>query len=189
LTEDGVIYGAKTTLVAAGPSEFGIQLEPEFVRANKTGALAWCDQVANRFPLGEEAFPTVNVGRRVLFETPTAAIDIQASHTQLQDRRARGNGLYLVRVLSTSGKAPREAEMNFTITHRPIPADQMPGRALYLAQIPRTEREVTLSNHDFADGLNSWSPGELASATPDGHEGTPGLKIEAKTAPDTTGPV
>jgi len=189
LTDDGVIYGVKTTLVAAGPAEFGIQLDPEFVCADKTGALAWCDEVANRFPLGKQIFPTMNLGRSILFEAPNATIDIQARYTQLQDRRARGSGLYLVRVLSGGGNGPREAEMSFTITRRPIPADQLPGRALYLKQIPRTEREVTLTNHDFADGLNSWSPGELASATPDGYKDTPGLRIEAKTAPSSTGPI
>ena len=182
LTEDGAAWSVKSTLFAAGPSEFGIQIDPEFVRSNEHGALAWLDDAIQLLPLGGTTPPHQSVRDRIAFDTPDSRIEIEAPHSQLQDRRAGKQGLYLVRVLSNSGAAPREAEMAFRLVRREAPAEQRAARTQYLAQTPLTDREIPLPNHDFAEGLRGWHAGAFGSAVPDGYQESPAVRIETATA-------
>lgn len=189
LTEDGAIYRLQTVLTVPGPSELGLMFSPNFLRADNEGAFVWYDGTATRVPLGPAVVPTVNLKDKAVYETPDATIELLAPNTQVQDRRQRGQDIYVVRVVGGGGAEPRPVETAFTIVRQPVPPEQIAGRALYLAQVPRTERELPLRNADFAAGLEGWNQGRAVSPVAEGYKDTPGACIQAATPPAATNEV
>jgi hypothetical protein len=83
---------------------------------------------------------------------------------QMQDRRARGNGLFFVRVLSSKGDQPREFERTIELEVIEAAPDTLEGRRAFLSQRSVRETPLELKNADFETGdLTAWTAGTISA--------------------------
>ncbi len=165
LTAERARFSLKTTIEAAGPTEFWAQIVPEAVAAGGQ-FFVWTDgDVLHTLPL-DEPFERITSLTELRFERPDRTVVIHCDGFELQDRRSSGGGLFLVDVIGSSGDAPTEAARFMEIEVLPAPDDEIAARTQLLAQMAVETSPVALDNPGFEDEepLSAWSSTPLASA-------------------------
>lgn len=159
LSPEGVVFSLATTIAAAGPSEFSLQLPPEAVRTDERRCFGWLNGAGFEVPLdGAMPFEHIRGIREIRFEQPARTVSVRCEGFEIQDRRARGGDLYLVQVIGSSGETPRTVERSITIEIAEAPAAEVAGRAEFLSQRLIEYGDLDMANpaFDAEDPRQGW---------------------------------
>ncbi len=163
LTPTTVRYSLATTVRAEGPTEWWVQVAPEAIRNTEECATVWVNGTLRTMLLNSDID---NIGgvTEMRFEQPERTVVLRCSDMQMQDRRARGNGLFFVRVLSSKGDQPREFERFIELEVIEAAPATLEGRRAFLSQRSVRETPLELKNADFETGdLTAWTAGAISS--------------------------
>lgn len=150
LAPEGARFSLETTIHAAGPSEFSLQLLHHAVRTDETRCFGWLNGAGLELPLdGDTPFGNVRGIREIRFEQPRRTVIVRCGGFEMQDRRARGGNLYLVQVIGASGEAPRTVERSIAIEIAEVPEGEIEGRAAFLAQRLVESGDLDMANPAF----------------------------------------
>lgn len=182
------VISCETTVTQAGPSELSLELEPEALACAKDYMHVIVDGKRQGLELAGP-FSTLNLVKEIRFELIERTILIHCEGFAIQDRRARGQGLFLVAVLPSSGKEPVTHRKTIEIIVEPAAPETIPARRAYLSQREYTRRELPLKNGDFEAGLENWSSNPRAAIeTQIKHSGAQSARITIpETQEDATG--
>lgn len=164
LDGDVARYALDTTVYAQGPTEFSVEIPPEAVFSGEyalvrvDGKLRWLAR--------DGSFETITGPQVLRFETPERTITVRSSGFQLQDRRDRGQGLFLVTVIGHENDEPQQAERAIEIEVSPVAEDEQAARRRLVEQVPTEIDEIPLTNPGFEDdtAFDDWNASPLASA-------------------------
>ena len=164
LTPQGCRFSLDTTITAAGPSEFSLQLVPEAVRTAEDRCFVWVDEEPRVLSL-VGVFDKFGGIADMRFERPDRTVFVRCNGFEMQDRRAGGSGLFLVQVIGSSGREPRTKESFIEIGVREADAADVAGRERLLAQRPTTYEPMTVRNGGFESEkpLERWSENPRAT--------------------------
>ncbi len=154
----------ETTLRAAGPTEYSVELVPEAVRTDEK----YCAIALNGKPSALDLtgqFATVGGVQELSFEQPERTIIVRSQGAMLQDRRDRNAGFFLVFALNGTGK-PQTETRTIEVEVRPAKPEEIAARSAFLAQRAVEQAAVPVPNAGFEDGLSKWSGNPRASADP-----------------------
>jgi len=168
LTPQSAKYSLETTITAAGPTEYWVQIVPEAVRSDDEHCLVWVDGRLRSLPLVGE-FERFGGIRELRFERADRTVIVRCTGFELQDRRAQGSGLFLVRVIGSSGEQPRTVASTIEIEVQEAEPEAVAGREALIAQLPVEYHPLALANADLEadEPLASWSPNPLAAVDTD----------------------
>ncbi|MBN2451651.1 MAG: hypothetical protein JXR77_14780 [Lentisphaeria bacterium] len=150
-------FALETEAQAAGPTEFALEFPPEALSA--TPDLAWVvvDGARRQLSLAG-TFPSLSVAREIVFELPSQTVRVGCDGFQLQDRRERGSGFYLVAVMHADGAGAVTHRKTVTIAVEPTPPEERAARMALLGQRAVTIRDVPVANAGFQQPeLAPWS--------------------------------
>lgn len=169
--------GLDTMMYAAGPTEYAIRILEEAVRTSDKHCFAYINGKAQSLNL-LNGFAAIGGINEIRFEQPERTIIVRCENCMLQDRRARGGDLYLVRVMGASGKEPVSARTFFEFeVVEAAPADVEKRRAM-LGQVALEKMEVGVPNGSFEDGLAGWTHGPMGTVDREvKHSGAQSAKI------------
>lgn len=162
LTPERATYRLETTVEAAGPTEFWIQIVPEAVFTGSQ-CFVWADGMELRTLSLDETFEKIGGLHQLRFERADRSIIIRCDGFELQDRRDRGSGLFLVDVIGSTGDRAAEITRALEIEVHPAPPEQIPPRREMLSQVATETSPMELPNGGFEQGLERWSDNPLAS--------------------------
>ncbi len=150
-------YSLDTTIAAAGPTEFWVQLAPEAVRTDETRCFLWLNGQPRTVSL-RERFDKILGIEELRFERRDRTIVVRCSRFELQDRRAGGSGLFLVKVIGSNGVAPRTTKDFIEIEVKEAAPEEYAGRDAMLSQRAVERKALTMKNPGFeADTAAGWS--------------------------------
>ena len=153
-----------TTVTAAGPSEFSIRMDPAAVGASAEQLFMWADDSVRVLPL-TASFEQFSGFRELRFEQARRTVVLRCSAGfQLQDRRTHGVGLFLVKIIGSSGATPRTVEDFIEITVREAEPERTAGRTVLLKQRPMETSGVQVGNPGFEseEPFAGWTKNPLA---------------------------
>jgi len=182
------VITCETKVWGAGPSEFSLELEPSALALEGNYLHAVIDGKRRGVEL-DGPVGALSFAREVRFELVERAIIIRGNGFQIQDRRSRGQGFFLVSVLNADGGAPVSYKQTIEITVEPTDAQAFPQRQAYLRQREYESREIPVANGGFEEGLDGWSDNPRATVdTQIKHSGQHSAKITIpETQTDATG--
>lgn len=160
LTPEKILLSLTTTVTAAGPSEFSLQILPEAVRTDETRCFGWLNGEGFEAPLNAPTpFEKIPGIREFRFEQPERTVTLRCEGFELQDRRAAGGELFLVQVIGSPGTEPRTVERSIELSIEDAPAETVAGRTEFLQQRMVEYGEVGFENPGFdADQpMSGWS--------------------------------
>lgn len=164
LTPQRCTLSLETTVSAAGPSEYSVQIDPAAVRATQTGCYMVVDGVEQVLDL---ATPTrLPSGFRSLrFEQPERSVVLTCtSGFQIQNRIGQGGGLFLVKVMHSTGEEPIRYRESISFEIIPADAGAVEARGVRYSQLPTTTADVDVPNGGFEAGtLEDWSSNPRAA--------------------------
>ena len=156
-------YSLDTTVTAAGPTEFWVQIAPEAVRADEGRCVVWLNGKPQTLLLSEK-FDRIRGIDELRFEREDRTVVVRCSRFELQDRRAGGSGLFLVKVIGSSGVQPRTTSDFIEIDVREADPSTHEGRRALLSQRPVSHTPLTLKNVGFeSSSLEGWTRNPLAA--------------------------
>jgi hypothetical protein len=182
LTPQKARFSLATTLIAAGPSEFAIQVQPEAVRTAPDHAWVWVNGDLHDIALGDP-FPQLQGIEEARFERPDRTVIVRCSGFAMQDRRADGSGLFFVQVLSADGSAPRKTQSFIEFEVIEAPAADIPARTALLSQRVEALEAVPMVNAGFESDkpLEGWSENPNAVRdTETRHSGNASARVTIK---------
>ncbi len=164
LTTQKCTLSLDTTITAAGPSEYSLQIDPNAVRATETHCYVIADGVAQVLDLTTLFKPLTGL-RQLRFEQPTRSVLLTCSSGfQIQNRIDRGGGLFLVKVINSDGLQTRHHAESISFEIIPAAAEQVEARDALYSQVPTTRVDVEVPNGGFeAGGLAGWSQNPRAA--------------------------
>lgn len=177
----------QTTIWAEGPSEFSLQLAPEAVRTAEDYALVWVDGDLQSLPLGWP-FDPVRGFRELRFEQAERTVTVRCPWFDLQDRRAGGDGFFVVQVISPRS-LPAQVSSFIEVEVAPAAAATVPARREVLSQQPESFARVAVPNADFSatPPLDRWTDNPLAALDPGvGHDSPPAARLSITAAQTQT---
>ena len=151
----------ETTLYAAGPVEFATTILPEAVRTTDTYALISVNGKPRTLDL-LSAFDTLNGLTELRFEQMQRTVIVRSDPAVVQDRRDRGQGLFLVFSLKGEGKTVTERR-HFEVEVQETRPEDLEARRATLAQVAMETREIVVPNRGFEGGLEEWSDNPRAA--------------------------
>ena len=154
-TGNKVRFVMETTLRAAGPVEYSVNLMPEAVRTNEKYALVSVNGKPRTLDLVGK-FDNLNGVTELRFEQPERTIIIRSDPLVLQDRRDRGQGLFLVFSLNGEGKTITGKRALEVEVQEAKPED-LEARRATLSQVAMEKRDIPVPNGDFEQGLAKWT--------------------------------
>jgi len=162
---DKARYELDTTVYAAGPTEYWVQIVPEAVYGEGR-CLLWVNGNELHSLSADRAFEKMSGLNELRFERAQRTIVIRCNGFELQDRREAGSGLFLVCVIGASGEEARAANRCIEIEVQPARADEVVARRRLVSQVPTETMQVPLDNSGFEDeeSFNAWHASSLASA-------------------------
>ncbi|MBT3378277.1 MAG: hypothetical protein HN742_38495 [Lentisphaerae bacterium] len=165
LSDAGPVLTLETTMIAAGPSEFSLNVISQNVATTPDHAFITLDGSIESLDLNA-TFAHRTVTQGITFERPERSLDIRCEHMQIQDRRKRNSDLFFVSVLGHSGAETRTVTRTVRITAEDIPEEQHAARRQVLAQVPAERLPIDVPNGDFENKapLSRWHTGKCASA-------------------------
>lgn len=163
LTPERARYELRTTIHAAGPTEFGMTFDPTALSAERQFFL-WTEREQLRTLALDDQFETLSPVRELRFMQEERTVIVRCNGFQLQDRRDRGGGLLLVSVIGSSGDGPTEAERWIEIEVEAAPEEEIAGRRQLLTQVATEIAEIEVHNGGFEaeEPLSAWSRSPLA---------------------------
>ena len=156
--------GLDSTVVAAGPTEFSLCFPPEAVQAAKTHCFCYVNGVL--VPMGmEDKLDTIAGVHELRFEQAQRTIAIRCEGYDLQDRRASGEGFFLVQVINSDGDKATKVTRKIEVEVKEAAAADIPARRAFVSQRPLTYAEAPVKNAGFeaAKALEDWSANPNAS--------------------------
>ena len=155
LSDAGPVLTLETTMIAAGPSEFSLNVISQNVATTPDHAFITLDGSIESLDLNA-TFAHRTVTQGITFERPERSLDIRCEHMQIQDRRKRNSDLFFVSVLGHSGAETRTVTRTVRITAEDIPEEQHAARRQVLAQVPaeRLPIDVALIWGNYLDFCN-----------------------------------
>ncbi len=156
-------YELESTIYAQGPTEFSVQIAPEAVLEDGR-CLLWADGNIHTLATGEP-LETIDGVQELRLQAAERTVIVRSSRFQLQDRRDRGSGLFLVSVIGHRTDEPREVERWVEVEVQPAAAEDIPARRRLVQQVPTEISDVTLENAGFEadEPFDGWSGSPLAS--------------------------
>ncbi len=163
LTEQLCRYSLDTTIAAAGPTEFSVQIVPEAVQATDEHFLVWVDGEPRSLPR-ESEFEKIGGIEELRFEQAQRTVIVRCTGFELQDRRAQGSGLFLVKVIGSSGQEPRTVTSVIEVEVQEAKPELVAGRQRVIAQLPTEYEPMALKNADFEseNAFQGWSSNPAA---------------------------
>ncbi len=164
LTPQGCTLSVDTIVTAAGPSEYSVQIDPAAVRATETGCYMVTDGVAQVLDLATPLRPPSGF-KKIRFEQPERSVILSCtSGFQIQNRIGQGSGLFLVKVMNSTGDTPVRYQESISFEIIPADAGQIEARTALYSQAPTISVAVDVPNGDFEAGtLESWSSNPRAA--------------------------
>ncbi len=162
LREQLARYELDTTVLAAGPTEFSVQLDPDTLIGGER-CLMWVDGRPGSLS-SDAQFETLSSMKELRFEAAEQTVTVRVSlGFQLQDRRDRGSGLFLVAVIGHDGDEALTAERWIEVEVTPV--EDLAARRRLIDQVPMDIAEVPLTNPGFESDppFDGWTRGPLAS--------------------------
>ncbi|MEN6400808.1 MAG: hypothetical protein ABFD94_02585 [Armatimonadia bacterium] len=172
-----VRLGLDTTITAAGPTEWAVDIVPEAVRATEGHVSA---QVNGRTKVLDlvAGFDALNGVRELRFEQPARSVVVRCSSASLQDRRARGQGLFLVMSIGSDGTKAVTEQRFIEIEVIPAKPEEIAARKAFLAQSEVVRRDVPVPNGGFEEGLKIWSDNPRATVDKEiKHDGAQSARV------------
>jgi hypothetical protein len=155
----------ETALYAAGPVEFSASIIPEAVRTTDTYALISVNGKPRSLDLLGE-FDTLNGLTELRFEQMERTIIVRSDPAAVQDRRGRGQGLFLVFSLNGEGKTVAE-KRHFEVEVQETRPEDLEARRATLSQVALESHAIVVPNGDFEGGLETWSGNPRAAVDTD----------------------
>jgi hypothetical protein len=168
-----------TTVWAPGPTEFSLKIAPEGVWSDQNRCVVWVNGRLRVLDLNE-AFNKIRRIHELRFETPTRTVRFRCDGFELQDRRSRGQGFFLVRVIGSDGNGALETESEIEITVVEGDPAMREGRKRMLSQNLRTRCPIPLGNAGFESEspCESWEPNPLVEIDAEiRHEGKQSARL------------
>lgn len=177
-----------TTVTQPGPTEFSLQLPPDAVATSADYAHVVQDGRLAPIDLAGQ-FETRQIRREIQFEKADRTVTIRCQDFMLQDRRARGESLFLVTGLPGPAEQPVSYERTVEFIVEPADPKTLPARQARLAMRDSTRTDVPVPNGGFEDTLKGWSENPRATIdTETRHGGKASAKITIpETQTDRTG--
>jgi hypothetical protein len=163
LGENTARYELDTTIYAQGPTEFSVQIAPQAI-LDDGRCLLWADGTVHSLATGER-LETIDGVQELRLQAAERTVVVRSSRFQLQDRRERGTGLFLVSVIGHRHDDPVEVQRWVEIEVQPAAAEEIPARRRLVKQVPTEVSDVPLENPGFEsdDSFDGWSASPLAS--------------------------
>jgi hypothetical protein len=159
---DKLTLALETTLRAAGPTEYSVEIVPEAVRVNDKYCFISLNGKPGTLDLVGQ-FAPVNSVEELRFEQPERTVIVRCQNAMLQDRRDGGGGLFLVFVLNGEGK-PQTEKRSVEIEVQQARPEEVDARRAMLAQTAVEQSDVAVANAGFEEGLKGWSDNPRAAA-------------------------
>jgi hypothetical protein len=188
LRPTGFRFSLETTLYQPGPSEFSLALFPAALRTAPDYCLAWVDGNLQSIPLGWP-FEALRDIEEVRFERPDRTVSFRCPWFDLQDRRADGGQMLLVRIINPAAGLPQQISSTVDCEVSPAAAADLAGRQFVLGSQPQELSAVAVPNGDVeaAEPLARWSANPLAALdTRVAHEGRQSARLSITEAQATT---
>ncbi len=163
-TGSKVSFALETTLVAAGPTEYSVEIVPEAVRTAEGYCFATVDGRNTTLDLAGE-FAQLGGIREVRFEQAERTVVVRCDTAMLQDRRKQGSGLFLVLAFGSDGGQPKTEKRAVEIEVLEAAPEEVPARRALLAQIPIERTDVPVANAGFESekALENWTENPRAT--------------------------
>ncbi|MBI3923158.1 MAG: hypothetical protein HY318_17185, partial [Armatimonadetes bacterium] len=164
LTPKGCRFSLDTTITAAGPSEFSVEIAPEAVRTVEDHCFVWMDGEPQFLDL-VGTFPATGGINELRFERADRTVTVRCTGFQMQDRRRGGGDMFLVQVIGSEGVEPRKASASIEIEVQEADPATSEARGVALSQKPRDVKDLPVANPGFESTklLDSWTENPLAS--------------------------
>lgn len=160
-----VTFVMETTVRAAGPVEYTIDMVPETVRTNDKYALVSVNGQARTLDLLGE-FASLGGITEMRFEQMARSIILRGDAIALQDRRSRQGGFFYYYAFDGEGKTVT-FKRTFEVEVQETKPEDREARQAILSQLAMEQADIPVPNGDFEAGLEKWSGNPRAAADPE----------------------
>jgi hypothetical protein len=170
-----------TTMRTPGPTEYSVEIAPEAVRSSETSCFVELEGKPSTLDLVGH-FANFSIYKEIRFEQAERTIIVRCQGAYLQDRRALGQGFFLVYVLMPD-KLPATAKPSIEVEVQPAAPADIPARRAFLSQTAAEQTDLPVANSGFEEGLKSWSDNPRAAVDTEVHHS--GAQSASITIPTT----